>query len=70
MTTYTLQDGGIIAASCPADFVTKLRYAAFRNSGKAFAISVVSAVWVTSSAHFSAAGELEPMCEKKAAIWA
>ena len=25
MTTYTLQDGGIIAASCPADFVTKLR---------------------------------------------
>lgn len=25
MTTYTLQDGGTITASCPADFVTKLR---------------------------------------------
>lgn len=25
MTTYTLQDGGTITASCSADFVTKLR---------------------------------------------
>ena len=33
-------------------------------------LAAVSAVWVTSSAHFSAAGELAPMCEKKAAIWA